>query len=125
MEETRKKILIIEDDQTVHFVLKQVFEKAGYLVFAAMDAMQGVMMAKQVKPDVIVLDLMMPAGGGFAVYERLKMMSGSVQVPFLIYSSMERSLISKKIQEGPLVAILSKSATIEQVVQAVALLTAR
>lgn len=114
----RKKVLVIDDDRTVHAILKLALEKAGYQVFAALDAMQGMMTAKQLRPDLIVLDMMMPAGGGFAVYERLQMMAGSFQVPFLIYSSMPGSEIMKKIQEGPSVKILSKTAKIEEIVAA-------
>lgn len=114
----RKKVLVIDDDKTVHAILKLALEKAGYQVFAALDAMQGMMMAKQVRPELIVLDIMMPAGGGFAVYERLQMMSGSFQVPFLIYSSMPLSEIMVKIQDGPTVKILSKTAKLEEIVAA-------
>lgn len=114
----RKKVLVIDDDKTVHAILKLALEKAGYQVFAALDAMQGMMTAKQLKPDLIVLDIMMPAGGGFAVYERLQMMSGSFQVPFLIYSSVPGSEIMKKIQESPTVKILSKTARLEELVAA-------
>lgn len=124
MEEIKKKMLIIEDDQTVHSVLKLVFEEVGYQVFAAVDAMQGVMLARQVKPDIIVLDIMMPAGGGFAVYDRLKMMSGTFPAPLLIYSSMDPSVIRKKIQDGPTVIILSKGAKITQLREAAARLIA-
>lgn len=119
----RKKILIVDDDKTVHALLKLIFEKAGYQVFPALDAMQGMMMAKQIRPDLIVLDIMMPAGGGFSVYERLQMMSGSFQVPFLIYSSMPYGEISAKIPESPSVAILSKTANQEQLLEAAARLT--
>jgi len=114
----RKKVLVIDDDKTVHSILKLALEKAGYQVFAALDAMQGMMTAKQLKPDLIVLDIMMPAGGGFAVYERLQMMSSSFQVPFLIYSSVPGSEIMAKIQEGPTVKILSKTAKLEEIVAA-------
>ncbi|MDD2805677.1 MAG: response regulator [Elusimicrobiales bacterium] len=114
----RKKVLVIDDDKTIHAILKMAFEKAGYQVFAALDAMQGMMMAKQVRPELIVLDIMMPAGGGFAVYDRLQMMSGSFQVPFLIYSSVPGSEIMAKIQEGPTVKILSKTAKLEEVIAA-------
>lgn len=113
-----KKILVMDDDKTVHSVLKLVFEKAGYQVFSALDAMQGMMMTKQVKPDLIVLDIMMPAGGGFAVYERLQMMSGSFQVPFLVYSSMSREDILAKIPEGQRVEVLSKTAPINTILAA-------
>lgn len=114
----RKKILIVDDDKTVHTMLKMVLEKAGYQVFAALDAMQGLMMTRQVRPDLVILDLMMPAGGGISVYERLQMMSGTFQVPFLIYSSMERSEIDKLLQEGPTVAIVGKTAPVADVLAA-------
>ena len=124
MDEVRTKMLIIEDDHTVQSVLKLVFEGAGYQVFSALDAMQGIMAAKQIKPDIIVLDIMMPAGGGFAVYERLKMMSGSFPIPLLIYSSMDYAAIAKKIPEGSTVTILSKSVKLPQLLEAVARLLA-
>ena len=118
-----KKVLVIDDDKTTHAILKMALEKAGYQVFAALDAMQGMMMAKQARPDLIVLDIMMPAGGGFAVYERLQMMSGSFQVPFLIYSSMAPDEVAKKIHEGPSVIVLNKVARPEEVLEAVKRLT--
>lgn len=118
-----KKVLIIDDDRTVHSILKLAFEKAGYQVFAALDAMQGMMLTRQLRPDLVVLDIMMPAGGGFAVYERLQMMSGTFQVPFLIYSSMSREEILAKIPEGPQVAVLSKTASLDSLIEAAARLT--
>ena len=119
----RKKILVIDDDKTTHSILKLALEKAGYQVFAALDAMQGMMSAKQLKPDLIVLDILMPAGGGFAVYERLQMMSGSFQVPFIIYSSLPGSEILAKIQEGPTVKVLNKGGRVEELLAAAAELT--
>ncbi len=112
-----KKVLIIDDDKIIHSILRLAFTKAGYQVFPALDAMQGMMMAKQIKPDLIVLDIMMPAGGGFAVYDRLQMMSGSFQVPFLIFSSVNRDEILKKIPEGPQVIVLAKTASMESVIE--------
>lgn len=120
MNEPRKKILVVDDDKTVHTMLKLVLERAGYQVFSALDAMQGVMMAKQLRPDLIVLDIMMPAGGGVSVYERMQLMAGTFQVPFLIYSSVDRKELAGRIQESPSVAILSKNAKHEEILQAAA-----
>lgn len=118
-----KKVLIIDDDKVIHSILKLAFTKAGYQVVAALDSMQGLMMAKQVKPDLIVLDIMMPAGGGFLVYERLQMMVGSFQVPFIIYSTVDRAEILKQIPEGPQVVILTKTSSMDAVIEAAARLT--
>ncbi|HOW89169.1 MAG TPA: response regulator [Elusimicrobiales bacterium] len=119
-----KKVLVVDDDRTIHILLKAALEKAGYQVFPALDAVQGVMMAKQLRPDLVILDIMMPAGGGFVVYDRLQMMVGSFQVPFIIYSSAERSEILKKIPEGPQVVVLSKTASLPELLSAAARLTA-
>lgn len=114
----KKKILIIDDDKLVHTILKAEFERAGYQVFAALDAMQGLMLAKQLKPDLIVLDMLMPAGGGTSVYDRLQMMAGSFQVPILVYSSLDPAEIAAKISEGPGVKIIGKNATHAAVLEA-------
>lgn len=52
------------------------------------------------------------------VYDRLQMMSGSFQVPFLIYSGKVYSDIAVKIHEGPLVKILSKTSSLAEILQA-------
>ncbi|OGR64301.1 MAG: hypothetical protein A2X30_10825 [Elusimicrobia bacterium GWB2_63_16] len=114
----RKKILVVDDDKTLQMILKTAFKKAGYQVIPALDAMQGLMMARQVKPDLVVLDMMMPAGGGQSVYERLQMMAGSFEVPVLIYSAMPPQEIAKFIPEGPQIKVLNKSATIAEVLAA-------
>lgn len=114
----RKKILVVDDDKTLQMILKAAFEKAGYQVIPALDAMQGLMMAKQVKPDLIVLDMMMPAGGGQSVYERLQMMAGSFEVPVLVYSAMPPQEVAKYISEGPQTRVLNKSAPVAEVVAA-------
>lgn len=118
-----KRVLVIDDDKTVQLLLKAALEKAGFRVTAALDAAQGMMYARQQHPDLIVLDIMMPAGGGFAVYERLQMMSASFECPFIIYSSMPRAEIEARIHEGPLTAILSKTASLDTLVAAAARLT--
>lgn len=121
--EPHKKVLVIDDDKTIHLIIKTALEKAGFKVYAALDAAQGMMYSKQIKPDLIILDIMMPAGGGFAVYDRLQMMSASFEVPILIYSSMPHSEITQKIQPGLQVEILSKTAALDEVIAAARRLT--
>lgn len=113
MSETRKKVLIVDDDKTLQIVLKAVFTRAGFDVVAALDGMQGLMYAKSAKPDLIVLDIMMPAGSGISVYERLQQSSG-LTMPVLIYSAAPKDQIQAKIQAGPGLEILSKPASAEE-----------
>ena len=68
----KKKILIVDDEKDIVRVLMARFQAAGYDVAAAFDGAQGTFMAHKEKPDLIVLDIRMPAGDGFRTAERLK-----------------------------------------------------
>lgn len=114
-----KQILVVDDDKTILSILKMVLEKAGFRVILAQDAMQGMMMAKQFKPDLIILDIMMPAGGGFHVFEKLQVMADFLDKPFIIYSAANKEEILAKIPESQFVKHFSKSATPESILQAV------
>jgi CheY-like chemotaxis protein len=56
----KKKILHVEDDKSVSLLVKAVLERAGCRVVSAVDAIQGLMMARQLQPDLVILDVMMP-----------------------------------------------------------------
>jgi two-component system alkaline phosphatase synthesis response regulator PhoP len=68
-----KKILIIEDDPGISLGLKDEFESEGYDVWAAEDGEKGLEAAKTQKPDLIVLDIMLPVLDGYEVCKRLRM----------------------------------------------------
>ena len=65
------KILVIDDDKTVITTMTAVLRAAGYQVVTALDPVQGFMAARREKPNVIILDLMMPAGGGMQLLGKL------------------------------------------------------
>ncbi|MFI5347560.1 MAG: response regulator [Elusimicrobiota bacterium] len=119
MAEDRKKILHVEDDKSVSLIVKAILEKAGYQVISAFDAMQGIMMARQLSPNLVILDVMMPAGGGASVYDRIRMLNNTFSTPVLVYSAAAKADIQAKIPEGPLTLILQKPATPAQILDAV------
>jgi DNA-binding response OmpR family regulator len=65
------KILLIDDDKTVVTVVTAVLRAANYQVLSALDPVQGFMAFRREKPQLVVLDLMMPAGGGMKLLEKL------------------------------------------------------
>ncbi len=119
MSAEKKKILHIEDDKNISLLVKSVLDRAGYQVFSAFDAMQGLMMVRQIQPDLVVLDVMIPAGGGGSVHERIRAMSGSFSLPILIYSAADPAEIAKKIPADPLTSVLQKPAPPAEIVAAV------
>jgi DNA-binding response OmpR family regulator len=119
MDALKKKILHVEDDRSIVVLVKAVLEKAGYAVWSALDGMQAVMMARQVQPDLVILDVMIPAGGGAGVYERLRSLNMTLDTPILIYSAVAPEEIQKKIPLDARTTLLSKPAPPAEIVSAV------
>jgi DNA-binding response OmpR family regulator len=105
-----KSILVIDDEQDIHTLMQQLLGEAKHRVFMARDATQGPMMARRHKPDLIILDINMPGGGGKVVYDRLRMMSNFASTPILIYSAIGRDAVQKQITRDPYTLVLDKPA---------------
>ncbi|MBI4346158.1 MAG: response regulator [Elusimicrobia bacterium] len=82
------RILIIDDDQSMHDIVGAVLKSMGHEVESALDGAQGTMKAQQLWPDLIVLDFEMPGGGGEVVFERLRANERLSSVPVLFLSSL-------------------------------------
>lgn len=67
-----KTILLIDDDPDIIEAVGFVLAQAGYRVVTAVDGCQGLSAAEREKPDLVVVDMMMPKKSGFAVVEKLK-----------------------------------------------------
>jgi CheY-like chemotaxis protein len=114
-----KTILIVDDERDIHRLLKALLEGAGYTVASALDSMQAHMAARQVRPDLIVLDIQMPGGGGIKVYETLRINSNFMVTPILVYTAVPLSEVEKKIPAHPNTRHLAKPAQPAQILQAV------
>ncbi|OGR44687.1 MAG: hypothetical protein A2X35_05105 [Elusimicrobia bacterium GWA2_61_42] len=66
------KILAVDDDLSILELYKEIFIKAGFEIQTAEDAVSAVMRYQEFKPDLLVLDVDMPAGGGQKVFDRLR-----------------------------------------------------
>lgn len=85
-----EKILIVDDDlDSVHGLNAQL-RAAGYDTAMAVDGMSAVMVARFEKPNLILLDLGLPAGDGFVVLERLAANIGLAVVPVIVISARSR-----------------------------------
>lgn len=70
--EKKSKILIIEDDVFLSNIYNKKFFNNGYEVILASDGKKGLSLAKQKKPDIILLDIMLPIMNGFEVLEEIR-----------------------------------------------------
>ena len=70
--EEGKKILIVDDDVEIVDTIQTVLQANGYAVVFARDGTQGLVMVERERPELVILDMMMPRRSGFLVLERLR-----------------------------------------------------
>ena len=81
------KILVVEDDKDIALALGTRLRAAGFQVTNAYDALTGVSLAVKDAPDLVILDLMMPAGGGILVADRLRSLGPTATVPIIFMTA--------------------------------------
>jgi CheY-like chemotaxis protein len=82
------QILVIEDDPTQRMLTAAVLRSAGYEVLEAVDGVEGLQMARQSAPDLIVCDVMMPGLNGYKVVDALKKEPALATVPVILLTAM-------------------------------------
>ena len=71
MAENKKKVLVIDDEEDMQVIATEVLKRNGYEAYSARNGQDGLNMAQSVKPDLILLDVMMPLIDGFRLQELL------------------------------------------------------
>lgn len=84
-----KKILIVDDDRSVHDVLRQTLTKEGYSLLHAYDGEEALKMVREAKPDVITLDVMMPKVDGWSVLGQLKSDAELSRIPVIMLTVVD------------------------------------
>ncbi len=82
-----KKIIIVEDEEILRNLLQRKLTEAGYNVEVAEDGEVGLKMIKENKPDLILLDIIMPKMGGFEMLEAMKKEEGLSDIPVVVVSN--------------------------------------
>jgi len=83
-----KKVLIVEDDMLLSKALTSKFEQEKYEVLIAKDGQQAIDLTIEQKPDIILLDLLLPVMNGFEVLSSLKLNKEIRDIPILILSNL-------------------------------------
>jgi CheY-like chemotaxis protein len=83
-----KKILLIEDDKFLRELMNKKLLTLGYEVVSAADGESGLVMIKETKPDVVLLDLILPGINGFEVLEKAKQDPEIANIPVVILSNL-------------------------------------
>lgn len=103
-----KKILIVDDDQHLVLGLTARLKANGYKVVCATDAVSAITVGRKEAPDLVILDLGLPAGDGFLVLERMKDLPDLVATPVIVLSARDPTDNKKRALDAGALAFFQK-----------------
>lgn len=111
------KILVVEDDPELRTIYRQILERGGYTVFEAQNGVEALTQFDVVKPDLIILDMMMPTMSGEEVLGHLRDKPNGPHTPFIIitaYPKFRESALNYRVDH-----FLTKPVRPQEILQAI------
>lgn len=115
----QKKILVIEDETPLRLVVADKLTKANFAVLQAKDGVEGLDLAIQEQPDLILLDVEMPRMDGFTMLERLRGDNWGKDATVIILTNYDTDdeLLNKIIVNQPSYYLVKNDNTLEQILE--------
>jgi DNA-binding response OmpR family regulator len=114
-----KTILIVDDDEALVRALAIKLRDCGYKVLAAWDGSQALEQARRHEPDLILLDIRMPAGGGFGVLDKLGHAVKTMDIPVIVMTALESEEIRNRARSSGAAGFFKKPFNTGRLVQAI------
>ncbi|HAI73808.1 MAG TPA: response regulator [Candidatus Moranbacteria bacterium] len=114
------KILIIEDEPTLHKALEEFLTEEKFTVLSAFDGEEGVKMAKEKNPDLILLDIVLPKKDGYEVLDILKAGEKTKKIPVILLTNLESAEnVQKAFDKGATTYLVKSNYKLEEIVKKV------
>ena len=112
------RILLVEDEAPLRRVLKDNLEDEGFEVVEASNGLDGLKMAKLRKPDLILLDLLMPKMDGMTMLEKFRTTKSGSRVPIMLLTNLaaDKKIIKNLIKYMPVYYFDKSSRTISEII---------
>jgi CheY-like chemotaxis protein len=94
-----KKILLIEDEELMVTLLQRKLTQEGYEILVARDGAEGMKAIKEVRPDLVLLDIIMPKMGGLEVLEAMQKDKELKEIPVIVISNSGQPVEIDKIKK--------------------------
>jgi len=115
-----KKILIVEDDKFLRELISQKLVREGYDIAEAIDGEKGIKAAREEKPDLILLDLILPGIDGFEVLTKIKEDPKVAQIPVIILSNLgQKDDIERGLKMGAIDYLIKAHFTPGEIIEKV------
>ncbi len=113
-----KTILFIEDEPTLQKRIEQALTREGYQIKNALDGEAGLRLAKLLKPELILLDIILPKKNGFEVLEELKKDPETAHIPVIILTNLESSIdVEKALGLGATTYLVKANYELSEIVE--------
>ena len=113
-----KKILFIEDESALQKTFGEILKQEGYEMISALDGETGLRLAKSEKPDLILLDLILPKMHGFEVLKKLKGDKETKDIPVIVLTNLEKiEDVDKALELGATTYLIKAQYSLEEVVE--------
>lgn len=113
-----KTILFIEDEPTLQKRIIEALTKEGYKIENAMDGEAGLKKAKEIKPELILLDIILPKKNGFEVLEELKQNESTKNIPVVILTNLEgNNDIEKALKLGATTYLVKANYKLSEIIE--------
>jgi DNA-binding response OmpR family regulator len=115
-----KKILIVEDDKFLRELMVRKLKNEGYEVLEAIDGEEGLKKIKEIKPDLVLLDLILPGIDGFEVLNQKKEDPKIAKIPVIILSNLgQREDVERGLRLGAMDYLVKANFTPQEIIQKV------
>lgn len=115
-----KTILFIEDESVLQKTFRDVLEEEGYEIITALDGEIGLRLVKEKKPDLVLLDLILPKMDGFEVLKELKKNKETKDIPVIILTNLEKSEdVDRALELGATTYLVKANYELKEVVEKV------
>ena len=115
-----KKVLIVEDEEMIRRLLKDVLEKVGYKIITAGDGEQGVQLASKEKPDLILMDVQMPIKNGLEATKEIKGNPLTNNIPVVALTALAMKGDEERVRAAGCDDYISKPVQIRALLEKVA-----
>jgi CheY-like chemotaxis protein len=114
----KKTILVVEDEATLHEALTEFLSGEGFEVLSAMDGEEAVILATSKKPDLVLLDIILPKKDGYEVMEELKKNEKTKNIPIILLTNLESAEdIQRAFDKGATTYLVKSDYKLEEVIK--------